>query len=242
MKTVSLFIPCIVDLFLPDIGEATVKLLRRLGVSLVYHEGQTCCGQPAFHGGRRTEAVKLAKRFIEIFENDEAIVCPSGSCVLMVKQHYPELLGDDPVWSERASHVADRVFELSQFIVDKMGTTDVGATFNGKVAYHESCQLTRELEVVAQPKALISASEGTELVTLNAAAVCCGFGGYFSVDYHDISEALVKEKARHYIESKADLLVISEPGCFLNVSGYLSRHHPGHKAVHIANFLAGTNC
>jgi L-lactate dehydrogenase complex protein LldE len=240
MKQVSLFIPCIVDLFLPDIGEATVKLLRKLGLSLIYHEEQTCCGQPAFHAGRTTEAVQLAKRFIEIFENDEAIICPSGSCVLMVKKHYPELLADDPVWFKRAQTVSDRVFELSQFIVDEMGITDVGAVFNGKVAYHESCQLTRDLGVIAQPKALINAAKGVEVVPLQGAAVCCGFGGHFSVNYSDISEALVKEKASHFIDSKADLLIISEPGCFLNISGYLSRHHPEHRAMHIANFLSGT--
>lgn len=241
MKQVSLFIPCIVDLFLPDIGEATVRLLRKLGATLVYHEGQTCCGQPAFHGGRSSEAVKLAKRFIEIFENDDVIVCPSGSCVVMVKKHYPELLADDPVWAPRARQVSERIFELSQFIVDEMGITDVGAEFNGKVAYHESCQLSRELEVVEQPKALINGAKGVELVELKAASVCCGFGGHFSVNYHDISEALVKEKAAHYIESGADVLVISEPGCFLNINGYLSRHHPEHKAMHIANFLVQTN-
>lgn len=240
MKKVSLFIPCIVDLFLPDIGEAVVRLLRKLGVSLVYHEGQTCCGQPAFHAGRTPEAVKLAKRFIELFENDETIVCPSGSCVVMVKKHYPELLSHDPLWAKKARAVADRVYELSEFIVDVMGVTDVGARFNGKVAYHESCQLTRELGVVEQPKSLIKAAKGTELVPLQAAAVCCGFGGHFSVNYSDISEALVKEKTGNYIASKADLLVVSEPGCFLNISGYLSRHHPDHKAMHIANFLAGT--
>lgn len=241
MKTVSLFIPCIVDLFLPDIGEAMVKLLRKLGLSLAFHEGQTCCGQPAFHDGRTVEAVKLAKRFIEIFENDETIVCPSGTCVVMVKKHYPDLLSDDPGWLKRAENVADRVFELSEFIVDVMGVTDVGASFNGKVTYHESCQLSRELGVVEQPKALIKAVKGTEFVPLPNAAVCCGFGGHFSVNYADISEALVKEKAGHYIASKAHLLVISEPGCFLNINGYLSRHHPDHKAVHIANFLAGTH-
>jgi L-lactate dehydrogenase complex protein LldE len=240
MKQISLFIPCIVDLFLPDIGEATVKLLRKLGLSPNYHEEQTCCGQPAFHAGRTTEAVQLAKRFIEIFENDDAIVSPSGSCVLMVKKHYPELLADDPVWFKRAQAVSDRVFELSQFIVDEMGITDVGAGFSGSVAYHESCQLTRELGVVEQPKTLIKAVKGVELVPLEAAAVCCGFGGHFSVNYTDISEALVKGKAGHFIDSKADLLIISEPGCFLNINGYLSRHHPEHKAMHIANFLSGT--
>jgi L-lactate dehydrogenase complex protein LldE len=240
MKNVSLFIPCIVDLFLPDIGEAVVTLLRKIGISPVYHEAQTCCGQPAFHGGRTAEAVKLAKRFIEIFENDDTIVCPSGSCVVMVKKHYPELLANDPGWSKRAEDVAGRLFELSEFIVDKMGVTDVGAEFNGNVTYHESCQLTRELGIVEQPKALIEAVNGTEFIPLPNAAICCGFGGQFSVNYAEISEALVKEKASHYITSGADLLVVSEPGCLLNISGYLSRNHPDHKAVHIASFLTGT--
>ncbi|MFO7963645.1 MAG: (Fe-S)-binding protein [Desulfobacterales bacterium] len=239
MKNVSLFIPCIVDLFMPDTGEAAVNLLRKLGLSPIYHENQTCCGQPAFHAGHSDEAVKLAKRFIEIFEDDEIIVCPSGSCVVTVKKHYPEMLADDPKWQPRAESVSNRIFELSEFIVDHMGVTDVGARFNGKVAYHESCQLSRELGVVEQPKSLIRAVAGTELVPLPNASVCCGFGGKFSVDYADISEALVKEKAGHYIASKADLLVVSEPGCFLNINGYLTRHHPEHKAMHIADFLAG---
>ncbi len=241
MKHVSLFIPCIVDLFLPDIGEAVVKVLKNLGLSLVYHDAQTCCGQPAFHGGRTAEAVKLAKRFIEIFENDENIVCPSGSCVVMVKKHYPEILADDPAWQKRAQAVAGRIFEFSEFIVDVMGTIDVGARFSGKVAYHESCQLSRELGIVEQPKSLIRAVTGTKLVALTGAAVCCGFGGHFSVNYADISEALVKEKAGHFIAGKADLLIISEPGCFLNINGYLTRHHPDRKAAHIAQFLAGTH-
>jgi L-lactate dehydrogenase complex protein LldE len=241
MKSVSLFIPCIVDLFLPDIGEAVVRVLKKLGLSLVYHDDQTCCGQPAFHGGRTPEAVKLAKRFIEIFEKDEAIVCPSGSCVVMVKKHYPEILADDPAWQKRARAVAGRIFEFSEFIVDVMKITDAGASFSGKVAYHESCQLSRELGIVEQPKALLRAVKGTELVPLTGAGVCCGFGGHFSVNYADISEALVKEKAGYFIASKADLLIISEPGCFLNINGYLTRHHPDHRAMHIAPFLAGTH-
>lgn len=240
MKHVSLFIPCIVDLVLPDIGEAVVTILRRLGCSVIYHDSQTCCGQPAFHGARTAEAAKLAKRFIEIFENDDTVVCPSGSCVVMVKKHYPALLADEPGWAQRARNLADRVFELSEFLVDVMGVTDVGARFHGKVAYHESCQLSRELGVVDQPKALITGTRGAQLVPLQSAAVCCGFGGHFSVSYADISEALVKEKAANYIASEADLLVISEPGCYLNINGYLSRHHPDRKSMHIANFLAGT--
>ena len=240
MKTVSLFIPCLVDLFLPDIGEATVTLLRKLGIDTIYHDGQTCCGQPAFHAGRRLETVQLAKRFIEIFETDEAIVCPSGTCVLMVKKHYPDLFADQPEWLERAENLADRVYELSQFIVDVLGIEDVGASFEGKVTYHESCQLSRGLGVVEQPIKLIQATAGAELVPLQNASVCCGFGGHFSFNYPEISEALVKEKADHFMSSEADVLVLSEPGCYLNINGYLSRHHPGSKVIHIANFLTGS--
>jgi L-lactate dehydrogenase complex protein LldE len=228
-----------VDIFLPHIGEATYKLLKRLGISPLYHENQTCCGQPVFNAGRDDEASRLAKRFIEIFENDEIIVCPSGSCVLMVKKHYPELLEDQGEWFRRAASLSNRVFELSQFIVDVLGIEDVGASFKGKVAYHESCQVSRGLGIITQPKKLIAKTSGTEIVQLQNASVCCGFGGQFSVDYPEISESLVKEKADHFVASKADVLVLSEPGCYLNINGYLSRHYPGKTVMHIANFLAG---
>lgn len=239
MKSVSLFIPCMVDLFLPHIGESTYKLLKRLGTDPFYHEAQTCCGQPVFNAGRADEASRIARRFIEIFENDEMIVCPSGACVLMVKRHYPELFADQSGWLKRATSLAARVFELSQFIVDILGIEDVGASFKGKVAYHESCQVSRGLGIIMQPKKLIKATSGAELVQLQNASVCCGFGGHFSVNYPEISEALVKEKAEHFIASRADVLVLSEPGCYLNINGYLSRHYPDKKAMHIASFLTG---
>ncbi|MBU2547653.1 MAG: (Fe-S)-binding protein [Proteobacteria bacterium] len=239
MKDVSLFIPCLVDLFLPEIGEATFRVLRRLGLNPVYHREQTCCGMPAYHAGHLEEAGRLARHFISIFEKDEAVVCPSGSCVLMVRRRYPVLLEAHPAWRRRADALAGRVHELSEYIVDVLGRDDVGASFAGKAAYHESCQLSRGLGVIEQPKRLIRASAGTELTPLNAADECCGFGGDFSMKYPEISEAMVKDKADNFIAGGADVLVMSEPGCLLNVRGYLERHHPGRKAVHIACFLAG---
>ena len=239
MKDVSIFIPCLVDLLLPSIGEATVALLRRLGLKVVYHEGQTCCGQPALTAGFRKEAGRMAKHFIRVFGDDEVVVCPSGSCVHMVKHLYPELLEGEPEWLGRAQELSGRVYELSQFIVDVLGQVDTGASFAGKVAYHESCMLLRGLGVSEQPKKLILAAEGTEMVPLADASGCCGFGGRFSVRYPEISQGLVEEKVNNYIESGADLLVLGEPGCLLNISGYLSRNHPDKKAVHIADFLAG---
>lgn len=240
MNKVSLFIPCTVDLFLPEIGEATVRLLRRLGVDPLYHEAQTCCGQPAMNAGYREQAKRAAKHFIDLFGGDDVIVSPSGSCVCMVKHHYPQLLSDDPVWLRRAEELSGRIFELSQYIVDILGVEEVGASFEGTVTYHESCHILRGLGVSDQPKRLIQRAEGVEFIPLPLADMCCGFGGEFAETYDYISGEMVKEKAESYLESGADLLVLCEPGCLLNIGGYLSRNHPEKKALHIATFLAGT--
>ena len=240
MKKGSLFIPCIADLFLPEIGEATVQVLRRLGVDPLYHKAQTCCGQPAMNAGYRDQAKKAAKHFIDVFGDDDVIVSPSGSCVYMVKHHYPELLSDEPVWLQRAEEVSKRIFELSQYIVDILGIEELGASFNGAVTYHESCHILRGLGVSDQPKRLIQKADGVKFVSLPLADMCCGFGGEFAETYDYISEEMVKEKVGCYLESGADLLVLCEPGCLLNIGGYLSRNHPEKKALHIANFLAGT--
>ena len=238
MKTVSMFIPCTVDLFLPEIGEAVYTLLKRVGVCPIYHEEQTCCGQPAINSGFLRQAVNVAKHFIEVFGNDEAVVSPSGSCVCTVKYRYPELLCDEPSWLRRAEELAARTYELTQYIVDVLGIEDFGASWDGKVAYHESCHVLRGLGVSDQPKKLISRVAGVEQVPMAFAEGCCGFGGEFSLNYPDISEAMVQEKCENYLESGADLLLLCEPGCLLNIGGYLSRHHPGRKVMHVAQFLA----
>ncbi len=239
MRRVSLFVPCLVDLFLPEIGEAAVALLRRLGVEVVYHEAQTCCGQPAVNAGYLPQARKVARHFLTVFGEDETIVCPAGSCVVTVKRHYPELFADEPGWLARAEALAPRVYELSEYLVDVLGVEDIGASFDGKVAYHEACHVLRGLGVSEQPKKLIRAAAGAEFVPLNAADACCGFGGEFSFHYPDISEVMVAEKAANFINSGADALVLCEPGCLLNISGYLHRHHPDRKVFHLATFLAG---
>jgi len=238
MKNVSLFIPCTVNLFLPHIGEATVTLLRRLGINPVYHEEQTCCGQPAINAGYQKEAQKAAKHFIKVFGDDEQVVSPSGSCICTVKYHYPELFENEPEWRRRAEELAPRMFELSQYLVDVLNVEDVGASFAGKVTYHESCHILRGLGVSEQPKKLIKAVQGTQLVPLNAAESCCGFGGEFANNFPDIYESMVKDKVENYLSSGADLLLLCEPGCLLNIGGFLSRNHPGKKAMHLASFLA----
>jgi L-lactate dehydrogenase complex protein LldE len=237
MKEVSLFIPCTVDLFLPHVGEATVNLLRRAGVKPIYHEEQTCCGQPALNSGYRKEAKVAAKHFIQVFGDDDVVVSPSGSCVCMAKFHYPELFEDEPDWQRRAEDLGKRIYELTQFLVDVLKVEDLGASFSGKVAYHESCHILRGLGVSEQPKKLLRAVKGTELVPMEAAENCCGFGGEFANDFPDISEGMVSLKVERFVASGADILLLCEPGCLLNIGGYLNRNHPGKRAMHVASFL-----
>ena len=239
MSKVSMFIPCTVDVMLPKIGEDMYTLLKRLGHTPIYHEEQTCCGQPAINAGYQDKARKLAKHFISIFEHDEVVVSPSGSCVYTVKQHYPELLQDEPAWLTRAEKLAGRIYEMTQYLVDVLGVTDVGAAFDGKVTYHESCHILRGLGISEQPKKLIEKVKGCEYVPLNAAETCCGFGGEFSNNFPEISEAMVKDKVTNFINSQADVLLLCEPGCLLNINGYVHRHCPEKSVMHIASFLAG---
>lgn len=234
---VSLFIPCTVDLMMPEIGVAVYRLLLSLGTRPVYHGDQTCCGQPLYNAGYRRQAKRVARHFIDVFGNDEYIVSPSGSCVAMVKHHYVELLSDDPSWCDRARNLSGKVYELSQFIVDVLGITDVGASFDGRVTYHESCHIFRALGISEQPRKLIDSVRGAEFVELRNATACCGFGGEFSIGFPEISEALVKDKTANFINTGADVLLLNEPGCLLNINGYLHRNHPQKRAMHLATFL-----
>lgn len=235
---VSMFIPCSVDGVLTEIGKDMVKLMADLGFDLHYHSEQTCCGQPAFTAGYVREAKRTAKRFIEIFEDDEYIVSLSGSCVSTVKYEYLKILADEPDWLVRAQKLSQKIFEFSQFMVDVAGIVDVNASFAGKVAYHSSCHLLRGLGVKEQPLKMLNAVKNIELVPLNGAEECCGFGGQFSLKYPYISGAIVRDKVKNFIASGAEILVLCDPGCLLNINGYLNRHFPDHKAMHLVSFLA----
>jgi L-lactate dehydrogenase complex protein LldE len=229
--------PCIIDMMLPDIGESIVKILRKLDVEPFYHKEQTCCGLIAFNSGMRDDAKKLAKRFLDIFDKDEVIVCPSGSCVHMVTHNYKTLFCDDPKTHEKAEKIAAKTFEFTQYLVDVLKAEDLGAEFNGKVAYHESCSLLNGLGISEQPKKLIRAVKGAEIIQMAQAEVCCGFGGKFSHVYSEISGPIVAAKVKHFMDSGADVLIVAEPGCFLNISGYISKNHPDKKVMHLADFI-----
>nr|WP_320192210.1 (Fe-S)-binding protein [uncultured Desulfobacter sp.] len=239
MAHATLFIQCIVDGMYPEVGEAMVRLFQRLGITMDYPENQTCCGQPSFNSGYRKEAAKAAKHYIETFENAGTIVCPSGSCVAMVRNHYPELFEDEPGWRKRAERVGKRTFELTEYLVDVLGIKDTGAYFNGKVTYHDSCHLNRHLGVSSQPRELINRVNGLTFVEMKNSDKCCGFGGAFSTKYPDISTAMVKEKVQNILDSGADAVVGCDMGCLMNIQGYLNRHNYPVKVMHIAQLLAG---
>jgi L-lactate dehydrogenase complex protein LldE len=237
-QTVTLFIQCLVDGIFPEVGEAVVGIFRKLGVSLTCPTRQTCCGQPAFNSGYQGEARVAARRFIEIFQTAETIVCPSGSCVTMVRHHYPQLFADDAAWLQRAQEVAAKTFELTEYLVDILGVDDLGAHYNGVVTYHDSCHLLRTLRVKEQPRSLLRKIAGAEFVEMNDSDRCCGFGGSFSFKYADISAAMAEDKVDNIIASGADTVVGCDMGCLMNIQGMLSRQESSIRVMHIAELLA----
>ncbi len=237
--TVTLFIQCLVDGIYPEVGEAMVRIFHKLGIDLICPPQQTCCGQPAFNAGYRREARVAAKRFINIFESADTIVCPSGSCVTMVRHHYPQLFEKDALWLQRSRKVAAKTFELTEYLVDILGVDDLGANYDGRITYHDSCHLLRNLRVHEQPRKLLSKVSGAEFIEMHDSDRCCGFGGSFSVKYADISEAMVADKVNNIIASGADTVVGCDMGCLMNIEGILSRKGSAIKTMHIAQILAG---
>lgn len=240
---VSLFITCLVDQLSPEVGMAMFRLLTRLGVDVTFNPDQTCCGQPAFNTGYHPEARSVAQQMLNLFAREldsvDYIVAPSGSCVTMVKKYYPELFADDAEMKKLAESVGPRLYELSQFLVEVLETEDVGAAFEGRVTYHDSCHLLRELGVSRPPRQLISAIRGVEFVELDDADVCCGFGGTFSVKYPEISSAIAAEKITNIERSGADTVIACDASCLMQINGMLSRKGSAVRTLHLAELLAG---
>lgn len=238
-KRVQLFITCIVDSLYPSVGEAVVTVLERLGVEVEFPEGQTCCGQPGFNGGFHAEAQRLALHHLDVFEKSDApVVVPSGSCAAMVIHRYPELFADDPPNLARARALAARTFEFSQFLVEVLGVTDLGASFNGSVTYHPSCHLSRELGVTAPPRQLLAGVQGAEVRELPHAEDCCGFGGLFSIKHDAISAAMLDKKLENVQASGAMTVVGCDMSCLLHMVGGLARDGSAVRCVHLAELLA----
>jgi len=239
---VSLFITCLVDQMFPDVGEAMVTTLRRLGVEVGFNDAQTCCGQVAFNTGYRPETRAMAEHFVRVFENDKAdfIVAPSGSCTAMVRNFYAELFHgpDDRQWRERLGQVRPRLREFSEFIVNELGREDVGARFPSRITYHDACHLLRELGISDQPRRLIRAVRDVDFVEMEAPDTCCGFGGTFSVKYGEISNAILQEKLARIVKSGVEYVVANDSSCLMQIAGGLSRAGSPVKTMHLAELLA----
>ncbi len=234
----GLFVTCLVDLFRPTVGFASVKLLEEAGC-VVEVPTQTCCGQPAYNSGDRATARNLARQVIAAFEPFDYVVAPSGSCAGMIKQHYPPLFADDPDWRARAEYLSAKTFELTSFLTDVLGVARVNAGYAGAVTYHDSCSGLRELGIKDQPRQLLATVAGLELREMEESEVCCGFGGTFCVKYPELSNRMVSDKAAHILATGADTVLAGDLGCLLNIAGKLQRDGATVQVRHVAEVLAG---
>lgn len=236
---VSLFITCLCDIFSADVGKDTVEILERFGCEVDFPELQTCCGQPAYNSGYLTESKQAMKQMMRAFKHSEYVVGPSGSCVGMLKE-YPNIFKNDPEWEDEAIKLANKSYELTQFLVEVLEIVDVGSAFKGRVTYHPSCHMSRILGVNEAPITLLKNIEGIEYIELPIKEDCCGFGGTFSVKNAVISEEMVKEKSQHVTETEAEYLVGGDMGCLINIGGMMQREGKTVKVVHMAEILNTT--
>lgn len=234
---IALFVPCYVDQFMPQVAQATYQLLRSLGHDVVVPAGQTCCGQPAYNAGYWPDSRRIARNFLRVFGGYQTIVAPSGSCVSMVRTNYPGLFAGEPE-EAAARTLGDRVHELSSFLVDTLGVTDLGAEFPVTVTVHDSCHARRELGVRNQPRALLAGVRGLTLIEMAQSDVCCGFGGVFAVKYPELSVAMADEKLDNALATGAQYVVGVEASCLLHLQGRLRHRGLPLQTMHLAELLA----
>jgi L-lactate dehydrogenase complex protein LldE len=238
MATVQLFITCLTDSFFPKTGEAVVEILQRLGIRVDFAREQTCCGQPQFNAGLRKDARAIAEHTIRVFENtSEDIVTPSGSCAHHFRHNYLELFEGDPAWEPRAKALAGRVYEFTEYLVDRLGVTDLNAQWDGLLTYHPSCHTLRGINVDKQPRALLQNVKGATLVELPNAHECCGFGGIMSVEHPELSAEWLKRKISNLETTQSPTMVVTDAGCLMHIAGGLHRQGKNQKVVHIAEVL-----
>lgn len=239
---VALMVTCVNDAMFPGTGQAVVRLLRRLGVDVDFPQAQTCCGQPMVNTGYLDEAVPAVRAFTRAFDGYDAVVTPSGSCAGSAR-HQHRLVAErsgDPVLVEAVERTSPRTYELSEFLVDVLGVTDVGAYFPHSVTYHPTCHSLRMLGVGDRPRRLLEAVRGLRLVDLPNADECCGFGGTFALKNSDTSVAMGTDKARHVRATGAEVLVAGDNSCLMHIGGVLGRGRAGVRVMHLAEILAAT--
>jgi L-lactate dehydrogenase complex protein LldE len=235
---VALFVTCLADTLVPEAGAAVVRVLERLGHEVEFRRAQTCCGQMHLNTGYRREARELAVRFVRVFANAEVVVAPSASCVGTVRELYPALVEGDAALEREFEALSSRLFELSEFLVGRLGVEDVGAAFPHRVTYHPTCHSLRVLRVGDAPYRLLRAVRGLDLVELPDASECCGFGGTFAVKNADTSAAILTDKVRCILDTGAEVCTATDSSCLLQIGGALSRLRSGVRTAHLAEILA----
>jgi len=235
--TIDLFIPCFIDQFYPETGMNMVKLLEKAGVKVNYNPEQTCCGQLAFNSGFTDEAKKLGNKFLKDFPNNRPVVSPSASCAGYVKNYYQELFHNTANHLEY-KRLTRNMFEITDFLVNKLNFTDFGAVFPHKVTYHDSCAGLREYKLKAEGRLLLSKVKDLEIVEMKEREVCCGFGGSFSVKHEAISTAMAQQKVQNALETDAEYIVSTDLSCLMHLEGYINKQKIPLKVIHIVDILA----
>lgn len=235
--TVQLFVPCFVDQLYPDVAFNTIKVLEKAGCTVKYNAQQTCCGQPAFNAGFWGEAKDVCTKFVQDFDGADYIVSPSASCAGFVRNNYNKLF-ENNAFQSPAKKVANRIYELSEFLVKILNVTDLGAKFEGKATYHDSCAGLRECNIKSEPRTLLSAVEGLELIEMKDTDICCGFGGSFAVKFDTISVSMADQKIESALITDADYLISTDMSCLMHLDGRMKHNGQSLKVVHLAEVLA----
>lgn len=235
---IDLFIPCFIDQLYPKTAWNVVKILESLNLTVSYNPEQTCCGQPSFNSGYWKDARKMAEKFIKDFPNDNPIVSPSASCAGYIKNSYSKLFEDDSKMLKECNRLSSNVFELTDFLVNKLGKQDFGATFPHKVTYHDSCSALRDYKIKEEPRKLLNNVKGLELIEMTDTDVCCGFGGTFMVKYVPISTAMVSQKVENALKTGAEYIISADASCLLNYQSYIDKQNLPIKTIHLADVIS----
>jgi len=235
--TVDIFIPCFIDQIFPNTGMNMVKVLEKLNIEVNYNENQTCCGQMAFNSGFWDEAKCMGEKFIRDFSSGRYVVAPSASCVGMVRKYYPEMFHNTSLHLEY-KQLQKNIFEFTDFLVNILKVTDIGAEFPGIITYHDSCAALREYGIKEEPRILLNNVRGLEIKEMKDSDVCCGFGGTFSVKFEPVSTAMAEQKIQNALETGAEYIVSTESSCLMHLDGYIRKHKIPIKIKHIADILA----
>lgn len=236
---VDVFIPCFIDQFYPETAANFVAVLKKTGCDVHYNPQQTCCGQPAYNSGYWKEAKTIATKFLDDFGQAGIVVAPSASCIGFIRNYYHKLFEHEAELLAKTQTIRKRVFEFSDFLVNHLKTTDLGAEFNHKVTFHDSCAGLREYGIKEEPRKLLKAVKGLELIEMEKLDTCCGFGGTFAAKFHHISTAMTEQKVEHALKTGAEYIVSTEASCLMNMEAYIKKQKLPIKTIHLVDILAG---